>query len=425
MKKYILFILIVFILTSGVAFGQVDPNTGTRQLEIDYPDVGGPTITPQDVEITIPQYIQYIYYFFLGATGVIALIVIVNAGIGYLTSAGNPSKMQDSKEKITAALLGLLILAGSYGILYTINPDLISLHIPELQPLITRLEPGVLLCKEEGMEVKEAWKLMEKYEYAANNNERRAIKDVLTPLLDEIYEACYTVRTAEDIRSDFEDQIIEIWFIPLITEDENGKIVRENSAEYGAIFYNDKGFKGESNPYVQHLLGTKGWIPFKANVVLSDISSIAPFKLIDILNPNWKVTLYEETNYNEQFTNKKTREFLAGDFANYWWELFSGLTWSPKSMETEGDLLVILEKVDNSGSYIYTTESFFGQNIANLEKYESIIEKVPCKDYVSEYSEDCVAGYGGGGSGGVVVVEQECCFKAAATEILIIGAEPL
>ena len=75
------------------------------------------------------------YNFALMIGGVLAFGAIVWGGILYASSAGNSGKQSEGKEWIKSALLGLLLLAGAYLILYTINPNLVSLSLPTLQPV--------------------------------------------------------------------------------------------------------------------------------------------------------------------------------------------------------------------------------------------------------------------------------------------------
>lgn len=65
-----------------------------------------------------------------------------------MTSVGNPAKMQDAKEQIFSAFLGIVILLFSYLILATINPQLVMFRIPTLtEPEICKTSadcpPGV------------------------------------------------------------------------------------------------------------------------------------------------------------------------------------------------------------------------------------------------------------------------------------------
>ena len=68
---------------------------------------------------------------------------LVFGGIGYLTSAGSPIKQKESRNWISAGILGLIILLSSYVILNTINPELIILSLPVLEKIsFARLHVG-------------------------------------------------------------------------------------------------------------------------------------------------------------------------------------------------------------------------------------------------------------------------------------------
>ena len=97
------------------------------------------TATASAIEYTIPgQYnessgapgfIANVYGFALAISGVLAFAAIVYGGVKYTFAAGNPSGQSEGKEWVKGALLGLLLLAGAYLILRTINPAIISLEI--------------------------------------------------------------------------------------------------------------------------------------------------------------------------------------------------------------------------------------------------------------------------------------------------------
>lgn len=75
----------------------------------------------------IAQYIAGIYRFMVGIAGIMAGIMIVWAGVKWLTSAGAADKITDAKKKIAGAIVGLILVFGSYAILYALNPDLLFL----------------------------------------------------------------------------------------------------------------------------------------------------------------------------------------------------------------------------------------------------------------------------------------------------------
>lgn len=66
------------------------------------------------------SYIISIVNFVLGFLGLAAVIVIVYAGILYVTSAGNDDNLGKAKNAIKYAVIGILIIAGSYAMVNTI-----------------------------------------------------------------------------------------------------------------------------------------------------------------------------------------------------------------------------------------------------------------------------------------------------------------
>ena len=80
----------------------------------------------------MPQFIYYSFEFAIIIAGLIAFGVLVFAGFRYMTSTGNPTTMADARSQILAAFLGLVILLGSWLILYTIDPHLVKIEPPRL-----------------------------------------------------------------------------------------------------------------------------------------------------------------------------------------------------------------------------------------------------------------------------------------------------
>ena len=52
----------------------------------------------------------------IGMAGVVCVVFIVIGGVGYMTSAGDPSKLQKAKRTIINAVIGLIIVALSFAI---------------------------------------------------------------------------------------------------------------------------------------------------------------------------------------------------------------------------------------------------------------------------------------------------------------------
>jgi len=335
--------------------------------------------------------------------------------------------MNDAKNRIGAALLGLLILFGSYLILTTINPELIVFHLPRLRPIMSELSPGVLVCKEE-VEIRKSWDLMMEYKLLSPSEDReREIKKELDKALDKIALECYSISGTEDIRSDFDNKIQYIYFIPHI-ETDGVKIT--NVVEYGAVAYEEKNFGGKSQVLAYNLIDPQGTADAYGEQTLLKVSSIKPFALIYEPDPNWEVVLYQEYNENKGvggltpvYANITTDPDCItsqgqGESSEWWCEF--NLSWPPKSMRIEGDLLAILckDKIE-----LGSCETFFSETENNLEEYDNIVKWVACTDYKNQtiIKEDCIA-VGGFGQN---VSYMPCCAEAAATKLLIISAKPL
>jgi len=88
---------------------------------IDYPQIEGSV-----PGTTLEGYVRYIYLFALSIVGIAALGAITFGGITYMLSDTITSK-DEAKKWIWGAISGLILALAAYLILYTINPDLVSL----------------------------------------------------------------------------------------------------------------------------------------------------------------------------------------------------------------------------------------------------------------------------------------------------------
>ncbi len=84
--------------------------------------------------ITIPWLAEYAtaaYQYFTGVGIIVAIIIIMIGGIQWMTAA-NSGRLGKAQEKIRNATMGLMLLVGSYLILFTINPNILSFKALEL-----------------------------------------------------------------------------------------------------------------------------------------------------------------------------------------------------------------------------------------------------------------------------------------------------
>lgn len=78
----------------------------------------------------ITTLVQYVYEWGIFFGGLAAFIAFVIGGLMYLTSAGDPGKMKEGRDRIFTAATGLILLFSIFLILNTINPELTILTIP-------------------------------------------------------------------------------------------------------------------------------------------------------------------------------------------------------------------------------------------------------------------------------------------------------
>ncbi len=102
--------------------------------------------------ITVPwiaNYVGGVYEYAIGVALTLAGVMVVIGGFQYQTAGGDSSKVSAAKQRITDALIGALLVLGSYVILNTVNTDLTSLspiRIPTVKGLpfhVEKISPQV------------------------------------------------------------------------------------------------------------------------------------------------------------------------------------------------------------------------------------------------------------------------------------------
>lgn len=94
------------------------------EIEVSIP--GGPT---KGTDVSLTEYVRYIYLFGLAIVGMAALGALVYGGFSYMLSETVTTK-ENARKWIWGALSGLALGLAAYLILNTINPDLVSLQAP-------------------------------------------------------------------------------------------------------------------------------------------------------------------------------------------------------------------------------------------------------------------------------------------------------
>ncbi len=91
------------------------------------------------------EYVGLIYRYFSGVIGILAAVMLMWGGFRWMAAAGNTSRVESAKETIYSSIIALVIVLGSYVILYTINPQLTNLTLYGVNP-INPIEQPFALC---------------------------------------------------------------------------------------------------------------------------------------------------------------------------------------------------------------------------------------------------------------------------------------
>lgn len=82
----------------------------------------------------LARYVRTFYNWGLSIVGVLAVLILMAAGIIWITSMGDSGKISNAKKMIEGSILGSALLIGAWFFLNTINPDLTKL--PSLSTVV-------------------------------------------------------------------------------------------------------------------------------------------------------------------------------------------------------------------------------------------------------------------------------------------------
>ncbi|MEK7131400.1 MAG: pilin [Patescibacteria group bacterium] len=86
----------------------------------------------QDKFSNIGEFIVLMYKYLLTIASIVAVVMIIIAGMQWVTSGGNSEAISSAKKRIGGAVIGLFIAYMSYFVLNTINPALVNLRLPQV-----------------------------------------------------------------------------------------------------------------------------------------------------------------------------------------------------------------------------------------------------------------------------------------------------
>lgn len=88
--------------------------------------------------LNIGDFIQNIFQYAIGIAGILAVIMIIVAGVQWIASGGNVERITSAKRRIANAIVGLILAVLSVTILNLINPNLVNLRMPQVWMVNTR-----------------------------------------------------------------------------------------------------------------------------------------------------------------------------------------------------------------------------------------------------------------------------------------------
>jgi len=117
------------------------------KLQVEIPGFEGFTeeIEPEEGRFVIPWLGEYwiaLYKWAVRAISVLAVVMIIIAGVQWMLAAGNVGQISQAKDRITGALIGLVLILGTNLIFSFINPELIFFR-PIVIEKIKRVELNV------------------------------------------------------------------------------------------------------------------------------------------------------------------------------------------------------------------------------------------------------------------------------------------
>src|SRR3989338_4140997 len=98
-------------------------------LEVAFPEVQGVGVTDS---MGPAQWVRYIFLMSQALVGLAIIYALVRSGVEWMTARDNTGQVKIAKDRIMWAVLGLIILLGSYIFLRTINPQLVELRNPSV-----------------------------------------------------------------------------------------------------------------------------------------------------------------------------------------------------------------------------------------------------------------------------------------------------
>jgi|GEM_PF-942512 len=100
-----------------------------------------------DVAANLGEYLNVVYKWLMIAGTTIAIVMIMVGGLQYVLGSGSGDSAA-GKKRINNAVIGLVLLFCTYLILFTVNPYLVRLNVPQLPMIKQVILPNITSCED-------------------------------------------------------------------------------------------------------------------------------------------------------------------------------------------------------------------------------------------------------------------------------------
>jgi hypothetical protein len=132
---------IFFSLFSIVSFAYADAYN--KSLESVYVSIRG---FQPDKDTVFRDYLVYFYDLFVVFGTIIAVLMIIASSIQIVLSRGEVGNLGEAKKRLYGAVFGIIILMGSWSILFSLNPNFVSVNLDPVE--VGESLPGINLTRE-------------------------------------------------------------------------------------------------------------------------------------------------------------------------------------------------------------------------------------------------------------------------------------
>lgn len=213
-----------------------------RSLEITYPKMDNVVIEPYTTDF--PLYVKYIFNFGVSIVGIVIFGALLYNGFLYLTSVGDPGKMNEAKSGVISAFFGAIILLSSVLLFNTINPQLTKIKIEPAPAVGGMVEPGIYVCN---YRVGNIGDILRRYLTGDEKEQVKAAKELQKIMWNpETRQACPKLKFSGNFRNFHVTADNTIFIIPSI---EKNPITKEKLFrwDYGVILHEWEGQKGQAD----------------------------------------------------------------------------------------------------------------------------------------------------------------------------------